>query len=319
MKKILILLVCISFTFLFACNKPEKEEIINTTNATKDTNTTTKKVVTSRINLEKSDTFNGNINIKNTINNTVFFQKINFSQVVDLNFTMDVLSTSKTGYEIEVLFNDCSIDSEFKDLDVPQIIDPFNTLNEFAKELNGKSFILAIDENGKVVDIKNWQIDPKYMENAEAYNEINKYFSKNSLAMIFEKITYTGPNTINEDDSWSYSFAFNNTIPIQSECTYNCIDINDYYYVIDVTNSKNSKATSNKISFPSISGNAKIIDSSKGDLLISKNKGIAKRASITFDCNANINDLTLLNLKIPASITLSPLTTLKIELNIPLV
>lgn len=323
MRKILILLLvlCLFSITINSCNNTEKEEMIDSTNTTYDINTTntTKPIQDTKIKLKKHDTFNGNININNTINNTVLFQKINFTQTVDLNFSMNVLNTSATNSSIEVTFKDCIINSELKDINTPEITSPFETLTEFAENLNGKSFILEIDKNGKILNIKNWTIDEKYTSDSEALNEINKYFSKNSLAMIFEKITYTGPEIINKDNSWDYSFALNNTIPINSECTYNCIDINDYYYVIDVENSEESVAASSKITFPQINGNAKIKDTTKGSMLISKNKGILKRAEFTIDCEANVSDLVLLNLKFPASINLTPLTKISIELDIPLI
>ncbi len=321
MKKILIILLCIFYITICSCNKPEKEETNNSTSITNEknnTNTTLMQKENSKMKLKKDDKFTGNINIENTINNKVFFQKIDFTQIVNLNFIMNVINASSTGYEIEVEFKDCSINSELKDLNTPEITNPFETLNQFAENLNGKSFNLIINENGKVLNIKNWKIDEKYNSDKEALNEINKYFSKSSLSMIFEKITYTGPKIIEKDDSWNYNFSLNNTIPIQSLCNYDCIDVNDYYYVVNVENSNQNKTTTSKITFPHIYGNAKISDNPKGDLLISKSKGILKKALITFDCNANVSDLVLLNLKLPTSIDLSPLTIMKIEMNIPI-
>ena len=320
MKKILTLLLCIFFITICSCNEAKKEEPNDIINTTYDNNTTIKNTPNSKIQLKKNDTFNGNINIINTIYNTVLFQKIDFTQTVDLNFTMNVANATDSKFNIEVIFKDCIINSTLKDINTPEITDPFETLTKFAEDLNGKSFILETDRNGRVLNIEDWTIDKKYTSDPDAFNEINKYFSKSSLAMIFEKITYTGPEAINKDNSWDYLFSLNSsTIPIQSKCTYNCIDINDYYYVIDVENTQTSAVSSNKIVFPQIYGNAKIKDNTKGSLLISKNKGILKKAEFTIDCDANIRDLVLLNLKFPTSVNLTPLTIVKIELNIPLI
>lgn len=321
MKKILILLLCIFFITICSCNEAKKEEPNVNINTTYDNNTNIKNIPSAKIQLKKGDSFNGNINIKNTIYNTVLFQKIDFSQTVDLNFTMNVLNATNSKFDIEVTFKDCIINSVLKEIDTPEIINPFKTLTGFAESLNGKSFTLETNRNGKVLNISDWTIDRKYTSDPDALNEINKYFSKDSLAMIFEKITYTGPESISKDNSWDYLFSLNSSIiPIQSRCTYNCVDINDYYYVIDVENSQNSVAvSSNKIIFPQINGNAKIKDYTKGSLLISKNKGILKRGEFLIDCDADIRDLTLLNLKFPVSVNLTPLTIVKIELNIPLI
>ena len=319
MGKKLISLLCIVFITMYSCDEPKKEKTNNTTDTTYDANNTIKRTSDAKIQLKENDAFNGNINIKNTIKNTVLFQKVDFTQTVDLNFTMNVVNITDSKFDIEVTFKDCMINSELKDINTPEFVNPFETLTEFAGGLNGKSFMLEVNKKGRVLNIDNWTIGKEYKYDSEALNEINKYFSKDSLAMIFEKITYTGPEIINKDDSWDQSFSLNSTIPIQSECTYNCIDINDYYYVIDVKNSPKSTVTSSRITLPQINGNARITDNTKGRLLISKNKGILKKAEFTIDCDANIKDIVLLNLKFPASVNLTPLTIMKIELNIPLI
>ncbi len=312
MKKILIFLLCIFIFFTYSCNKQEQYEINDTTNTT---NITSEELKDTKVKLKKDELLTGNINIKNNIADVVFWQKINFFQTININFKMHVLDSTNSGHEIKVTFGDCPIESEIKNVNIKEINGPFDILRQFASELKDKFFILKIDPYGKVLKIDEWKIDEKYSINKDALNEINKYFSAKSLAMLFEKITYTGSKEITKNKKWEYVFSINNAIPISSSCIYDCVNINDYYYVLTLENSKNIKSNASKIFFPGIRGEANINHVSKGDILISKEKGILKRANITFDSSADIKDLVLLDIKLPTSINLSPLTSLNIEMS----
>ncbi|MCY6960290.1 DUF6263 family protein [Clostridium brassicae] len=273
------------------------------------------------LNLKKGDKYNIHVVNDQKTSVTAENQEIKSSQVMDMNFSIDVKDVDKdknttVDYKYDSIKMSAESNGQKMEYDSKKN-DSNNPLGAIYGGIIGKGFTVKLDKKGQVLDIKGMnelldslveKIPASDQEKKAVKDALKENFGDEAIkSMVKQTMNYYPQKSIKTGDTWENKYDIKAIFPMSVSNKWKLIGEKDGALNVEVQSTIAADTKNKPIDFMGLKANMKLDGDCKGTIDISKDNGLIQKGSMTQNMNGNMeilaSNVTPKNVKMPMKIT----------------